>query len=264
MSFAAVAFSMTFNSHWREYQICPLTRETRMHISDSYQIYFHILMRLETHLRISESMGFFPAYMFASHFQSVPHGRKTIRIGSLEWCMQCKCRPSLYLHSVTVVDWLFNHEKTKCKCSTRHIWERYQFNHSKQSNSGCGWRCVQDVTWPSVNTFGCSGHLQYINFTSPKWSYISVLKFGSLALHRWASNHGWDSMEGTTMWNSNSNCHIQWMLSGKSRRSRLSRPVSRLAWELTSIINLWDLFHGLSSTMQILNIWLLRLWIVQP
>lgn len=131
-------------------------------------------------------------------------------------------------------DWLFNHEKTKCKCSTRHIWERYQFNHSKNSNSGCGLRCVQDVTWPSVNAFGCSGHIQYINFISPKWNYVSILKFGSLALHRWASNHGWNNIDGTTTWNSNTNCHIQW-ISGKN------------GWEYQDILGVKREVSSLSS-----------------
>jgi len=65
-----------------EFPICP---QMQMHVWCTSE-FFHIWMRLEIDLRISESMCFFPAYIFMPSW-IVPHGRKKkIRIGPLENC----------------------------------------------------------------------------------------------------------------------------------------------------------------------------------
>lgn len=65
-----------------EYVICLLWGRTRMHISESSQIYFHWGMRPETNLRISDALHFlFTTHSFVSHFPSVPHGRLRLNLG---------------------------------------------------------------------------------------------------------------------------------------------------------------------------------------
>ena len=65
-----------------ENPICLFTWQSHWHISDLYPIYFHIWMRPETDLEISECMRFFPVYTVIEHIRSVSHMSKKIGIGS--------------------------------------------------------------------------------------------------------------------------------------------------------------------------------------
>lgn len=56
----------------RGYRICPLILQTWMHISDSYPMYFHTRMKPDSHLRISPSVCFFPAFTFTIPIWPVP------------------------------------------------------------------------------------------------------------------------------------------------------------------------------------------------
>ncbi len=71
-----------------EYLICPLRSQSKRHISDSYQIYFHIWMRPESDLRISDSICFLTAYTCMAQLWSVPQERKKTNLATR--AMQCK------------------------------------------------------------------------------------------------------------------------------------------------------------------------------